>query len=397
MLKLIPQPDLKPSPQDGVKLQPGDSVPNLAVPRKLAFHGFFANLKYLLTERHPRIPDHAKAGVFLPRHSRASLVDNLKEFFRPAPKFANDEVKSLTGAASPGIKAESHPLYLSLFRNIREVILPPKLPPLELTSKPVDVPDIWSKQKAFTGSRAVSAFLHASLIAAALVWSVRQVTTLDAPKTVTVLVAPPLLGPSPPLAPTAAPPAAALPPAMHRAAYTKRKSFFVQGKLTAPTAIPKVVSAQHTVDDAGVPDLNLRGAPGGGPGGVPGGVLGGVPGGIPGGILGGAPGAPPSAPKPSPGILRIGGDLKRPKEIYTPPPEYPDIARRAHVSGSVFLDAVLDEHGNVVKLHPVSGHAFLVSAALKAVSRWKYEPTYLNGVPVPVAMEVEVKFNLPRD
>ena len=122
-----------------------------------------------------------------------------------------------------------------------------------------------------------------------------------------------------------------------------------------------------------------------------------MPGGITGGILGDAPAAPPSATKPSPGVLRIGGVLKRPKEIYTPPPEYPDIARRTQISGSVFLDAVLDEHGNVIKLHPVSGPALLINAAIKAVSRWKYEPTYLNGAPIPVAMEIEVKFNLPRN
>src|SRR5580698_5883498 len=35
------------------------------------------------------------------------------------------------------------PFYKSLFRNIKETINPPKLPPLELTSKPVAVKDIW--------------------------------------------------------------------------------------------------------------------------------------------------------------------------------------------------------------------------------------------------------------
>src|ERR1700693_3802656 len=35
------------------------------------------------------------------------------------------------------------PFYKSLFRNIKETFNPPKLPPLELTSKPVAVKDIW--------------------------------------------------------------------------------------------------------------------------------------------------------------------------------------------------------------------------------------------------------------
>src|SRR5580700_10887905 len=35
------------------------------------------------------------------------------------------------------------PFFKSLFRNVKELIHPPKLPPLELTSKPVAVKDIW--------------------------------------------------------------------------------------------------------------------------------------------------------------------------------------------------------------------------------------------------------------
>lgn len=391
MLKLITQPNSSPSRPDAVKLRPGGSVPNFAVPRKVVSQGFLANLKCLLTERHARTPGEANESALLPQHFRASLFDNLKECFRPAPKGTTDVVTSLRGAASPGIKIEPQPLYLSVFQNIRDVILPPKLPPLELTSKPVEVPEIWSKRKAFSGSRGVSLFLHAVLIAAALVWSIRQVTTLDAPKTATVLIAPPVLG-----APAPPPPAAASAPVARHAAYTKRKSFFVQGKLTAPVAVPKIVNAKQASDDAGAPDLNLGGVPGGVSGGVPGGVLGGTPGGVPGGIIGGIPGgpAPPSSPAPPPGLVRVGGDIKRPKEIYAPQPEFPAIARQAKVTGTVVLDAVIDEHGNVVKLHAISGNGLLIGAALKAVGQWKYEPTYLNGVPVSVEMEVEVTFHL---
>ena len=35
------------------------------------------------------------------------------------------------------------PWYKSMYRNIQELIHPPELPPLELTSKPVAVKDIW--------------------------------------------------------------------------------------------------------------------------------------------------------------------------------------------------------------------------------------------------------------
>jgi protein TonB len=66
---------------------------------------------------------------------------------------------------------------------------------------------------------------------------------------------------------------------------------------------------------------------------------------------------------------------------------------QAHVWGVVVVDAVIDEHGNVVGARAVSGHPLLVAAALKAVLQWKYEPTLLNGTPVAVEMEVTVHFN----
>jgi protein TonB len=65
-----------------------------------------------------------------------------------------------------------------------------------------------------------------------------------------------------------------------------------------------------------------------------------------------------------------------------------------HASGTVIVDAVIDERGNVVQARVVSGHPLLVGAALKAVLQWKYEPTSLNGQPISVELEVQVHFNL---
>jgi periplasmic protein TonB len=48
----------------------------------------------------------------------------------------------------------------------------------------------------------------------------------------------------------------------------------------------------------------------------------------------------------------------------------------------------------VVQARVVSGHPFLIKAALDAVLKWKYEPTLLNGTPVAVEMEVTVNFKL---
>jgi Gram-negative bacterial TonB protein C-terminal len=56
------------------------------------------------------------------------------------------------------------------------------------------------------------------------------------------------------------------------------------------------------------------------------------------------------------------------------------------------VDAIIDEHGNVVQARAVSGHPLLIPPALKAVLQWKYEPTSLNGQPISVELQVFVNF-----
>jgi periplasmic protein TonB len=390
MVKLITQPDRKGSRVGAMNLQPGESIPDFALARHVISEGFLSNLKYLFTERGARIPGHVQGSAFLGQHFRAGFVDNLKECLRRTPRLTGDTVLSLRGTASPGIKIESPPLYRSLFTNICDSIVAPKLPPLELTSKPVEVPEIWSKHRKASGANAVSVMLHVSCAALVLMSGFHQAINLDPVKPVTVLLAPPPPDAPPPPSPVARP------TVTHRMAYTNRKSFFVQGKLTAPVAIPKVVSAKHRPDDGSAPDLSLGGIPGGGPAGILGGVLGGEAGGTPGGVLGGISGTPPppDAMKPTPRLVRVGGDVRRPKVIYAPAPEYPALAQHAKITGVVILEAVIDEHGNVAKLQPVQGNGLLINAALKAVAKWKFEPSYLNGVPVSVDMEIEVTFHV---
>jgi protein TonB len=132
-------------------------------------------------------------------------------------------------------------------------------------------------------------------------------------------------------------------------------------------------------------------------GGVSGGVIGGQPGGVLGGVLGGTQSAPPPPqPKqnrPAPKIVRVGSTLKAPRQTYSVQPEYPALARQARILGTVVVDAVIDEHGNVVQARALSGHPLLIPAALRAVLQWKYEPTSLNGQPISVELQVLVNFN----
>jgi periplasmic protein TonB len=107
--------------------------------------------------------------------------------------------------------------------------------------------------------------------------------------------------------------------------------------------------------------------------------------------------APPPAPPPPPAtpkFVRIGGDIREPKRLVYVVPEYPEIALRARVQGVVTLQAYLDATGRVERVTVQKSIPLLDAAAIKAVQQWRYTPTQLNGVAVPVLMTVVVNFSL---
>ncbi len=86
--------------------------------------------------------------------------------------------------------------------------------------------------------------------------------------------------------------------------------------------------------------------------------------------------------------------MQAPKLIQEVQPIYPPLAKQAHIQGDVVIDSVIDTQGHVTQMKVVSGHPLLVEAAESAVAQWRYQPTLLNGQPVPVAMLVTVHFDL---
>jgi len=195
----------------------------------------------------------------------------------------------------------------------------------------------------------------------------------------TYLAAPPTPAPPPP-----PPPAGATTPRQ-----ALRKVLPMTAKLTMPTAVPKTIAVPSGAAEA-TSDI-IEGVPGG----VPGGQIGGMLGGILGSTGSSAPPPPPVAAAPVPnGLLHVGGEVKPPREIYKPPPKYPIVALQARIHGVVEIDAVIDKDGNVVQARALSGPTLLIAAALECVKRWKYEPTYLNGVPMPIELTVHVIFSI---
>jgi protein TonB len=75
-------------------------------------------------------------------------------------------------------------------------------------------------------------------------------------------------------------------------------------------------------------------------------------------------------------------------------PQYPSLAIQTKTEGTVRLHAIISREGRITSLDVLSGHPFLVKAALDAVREWRYRPTMLNGEPVEVETSITVIFRL---
>ncbi|MGB6484363.1 MAG: TonB family protein [Candidatus Acidiferrales bacterium] len=180
-----------------------------------------------------------------------------------------------------------------------------------------------------------------------------------------------------------APPPPPPPPPPPTVVHVKVTPKLFTNKFVAPTVIPKKI---EIIKEQPQPDVGMTG-------GVPGGVPGGSADGVLGGIIGGAPGGLPPPPKPT-APMRIGGNVMAAKLINGPKPSYPQIAKMAHVSGTVTLHAIIAEDGTIQQLTFISGPALLRQAALDAVRQWRYAPTTLNGQPTKVDTTISVVFDL---
>jgi protein TonB len=107
------------------------------------------------------------------------------------------------------------------------------------------------------------------------------------------------------------------------------------------------------------------------------------------------PPAPPPPPK-SQEPVRAGELVRPPQKTVDVRPVYPDLARIAHVQGTVVLEAVLDTRGRVDQVRVTRSSPLLDQAAIDAVRQWRYTPSTLHGVPVEVLMTITVTFNLQQ-
>ncbi len=81
--------------------------------------------------------------------------------------------------------------------------------------------------------------------------------------------------------------------------------------------------------------------------------------------------------------------------IYSPPPEYPTLAKLTNVEGEVVLAIAVSTHGDVVGTRVLGGQPLLRGAAERAVRRWKFRPFLEAGRPAGIQTLVAVDVRPP--
>jgi periplasmic protein TonB len=107
------------------------------------------------------------------------------------------------------------------------------------------------------------------------------------------------------------------------------------------------------------------------------------------------PPAPPKEetkpPKPKT-VVSLGVIESKITQKATPP--YPEMAKRARVSGAVTVQILLDEQGRVVNARATNGHPLLRAAAERAAYQTRFSPTFLSNQPVKVSGVITFNFVL---
>ena len=299
--------------------------------------------------------------------------------------------------------------FKSLIRNIRETFHPPQLPPLQVTSKPVAVKEIWGLYGKDKKSNVMSLAIHASVVF--LLFTVASSKAVqDKAKEVVSLVAPDIAPYIPKMAeqkqqmgggggggdrsPT--------PASKGRLPKPSMKQF------TPPMAVinnpnPKLVMDPTIIapPDTPLPNVNMpvwgdplakMGPPSNGPG-SGGGIGSGSGGGVGSGKGGGF--GPGEGGGVGGGVFHVGGGVSAPVPLYKPDPEYSEEARKAKYSGTVVLSIIVDATGKPRDIKVIRSLGLgLDEKAIEAVTKWKFRPGYRNGQPVAVQASIEVNFRL---
>ena len=300
------------------------------------------------------------------------------------------------------------PWYLSLWSNLSDLLRPDPAP-LDLTSRPVLVRDIWGQYGRQKKSWVMSVALQSSVVVLLLALASTQV----APQRIARFI--PLINPG--IAPYVPKPApgqnhmtggggggdrSALPASKGRLPKPSLRQF------TPPMAVVNNANPRLTLDptivappDVALPNANMTqygdplarlGPPSNGPGsgaGIGSGAGGGVGNGRGGGFGPGEGGGLGG------GVFRVGGGVSAPVLLYKVEPEYSEEARKAKFQGTVLLYVEVDPNGRAMNIHVQRSLGLgLDEKAIEAVKKWIFRPGQKDGKPVTVIATIEVNFRL---
>jgi TonB family protein len=329
----------------------------------------------------------------------ATAVDVHTAFARVSNRIdAHDHLARLLAPAAVEI-----PWYISLYRSLGELIRPVKLPPLDVTSRPVAVKTIWGLYARDPRSRWVSVGIHAAVFSL-LMFGFTSPTMQRAIRQNFTILDPNLKPFVPDMKPQGggggggareAPPVSKgqLPKPSMKQFVAPQIVDHTPKLATDPSIIapPDTPLPQSTLNNWGDPLARLmNGSNGIGSGGGMGDRRGGGVGSGNGGGFGlGSDGGIGG------GVFHAGGGVSAPAVIVKVDPEYSEEARKAKYSGTVVLSVVVDQEGRARDIHVLKSLGMgLDEKAVEAVQKWKFKPGMKGGQAVNVRAQIEVNFRL---
>ena len=303
---------------------------------------------------------------------------------------------------------EETPIWRTLYENVRDAFFPVKLPPLQLTSTPIPVPDRLAV-KANPWAIGISTTLNILVLALAIWLGIKAVVKIVKPPVQAINID---VGNFDLKAPKAAdsagggggggahdlvdPTKGKLPERVKDPITPPMVPVLDKPKLEVPSAI-NVQPDIKLPDNPSMPNIgmttaaNVTLANGQGSGsGMGTGYGGGMGSGTGNGF------GPGTGGNTGGGLYHIGGGVSAPVAIFTPEAEFSDEARRAKYQGVCLISLIVDAQGNPQNPRVIRALGMgLDEKALEAVRKYKFKPAMKDGrTPVPVMITIEVNFRL---